>query len=1030
MIPHKLTLQGLYSYISKQTIDFDNLTRDGLFGIFGSVGSGKSSVLEAISFALYGDTERLNRKDNRAYNMMNLRSDKLFLEFEFSNGENRRFLCRVEGKRNSKKFEDVGKLNRICYEKAENGEWIPIDTPVEEITGLSYDNFRRTVIIPQGKFQEFLQLGPKERTAMMQELFHLHRYDLYAGVAELHNKSVKVLDGLDGQLKTLGEIKPEQIEELTLQLEKMKVELANLENEQKGVQDKIAALKRIQELKAKLESAQELLVQLVDKEKEINEQEKELNLYEKSVRLFKSLMDDSHRLKNDVAGNEKSLKESLLEQEKLKKYFDEASVQFQKTKKEYEKRDVMKREADELKKFSEVLTLKQAIGELTKRRQKGEQMLAEKKSVQTDLRGKIQVASEQLIKDKEQLPDYAMLMDIKEWYRHREQLNKDAANLVKQQQELNEQSEDFKSKLQNHGRELSLPMPDGMEALAFCKELLKETELQAVRLEEQLKEMDQNRIRLKVQSELQGFAVDLKEGDACPLCGSEHHPDLLKPHNVHEELAALNHKSDDIQKKRQKTLALEKEILKIEAELLSFRKEKARNEKEVDEIKKETETHLKKFCWEGHHPESPDKLTQELQKHKTLTEVIKNGEKLLEELRTKLDEADKDLKKYEELLTALGHELTAKESRVETLLSDIKHINTDDFREVSAEALNNKSAELIKRADAIENRFKKEEEQINELSRKRNELIGKVSELQKAEVHLKDSLAKNEWKIEELLKQNNDLNREKLAVILASEPNVNKIRKDIEEYRSLLATKRAEVKQLEADLQGQQFDPIEWEKLINRNETLSEKFKKLIDESGQLKSDKKRLEADFLKFKELTKAREEAELRTADLSDMRNLFKGSGFVNYISTVYLQELCKAANDRFYKLTRQQLSLELGDDNMFYIRDFLNDGRVRSVKTLSGGQTFQAALSLALALADSIQKHTSEHGNFFFLDEGFGTLDKDSLRVVFDTLKSLRHENRIVGVISHVEEMQQEITTFLKVVNDEKTGSQVTASWEMS
>jgi exonuclease SbcC len=107
--------------------------------------------------------------------------------------------------------------------------------------------------------------------------------------------------------------------------------------------------------------------------------------------------------------------------------------------------------------------------------------------------------------------------------------------------------------------------------------------------------------------------------------------------------------------------------------------------------------------------------------------------------------------------------------------------------------------------------------------------------------------------------------------------------------------------------------------------------------------------------------------------------------------------------------------------------MNGGKTRNVKTLSGGQTFQAALSLALALADSIQKITESNQNFFFLDEGFGSLDKDSLSVVFDTLKSLRKESRIVGVISHVEEMQDEIDVHLRIENHEEQGSLIYESW---
>ncbi len=101
-------------------------------------------------------------------------------------------------------------------------------------------------------------------------------------------------------------------------------------------------------------------------------------------------------------------------------------------------------------------------------------------------------------------------------------------------------------------------------------------------------------------------------------------------------------------------------------------------------------------------------------------------------------------------------------------------------------------------------------------------------------------------------------------------------------------------------------------------------------------------------------------------------------------------------------------------------------MRSVKTLSGGQTFQAAFSLALALADSVNCGISQTGEegFFFLDEGFGSLDRDSLRIVMEALWSLGRENRVVGVISHVEEMREEIPSCLIVSRNEERGSYIT------
>jgi len=197
---------------------------------------------------------------------------------------------------------------------------------------------------------------------------------------------------------------------------------------------------------------------------------------------------------------------------------------------------------------------------------------------------------------------------------------------------------------------------------------------------------------------------------------------------------------------------------------------------------------------------------------------------------------------------------------------------------------------------------------------------------------------------------------------------------------------------------------------------------------GKTEGEIRKLTNDLNQQIQIRKSLDNFELRAEDIKTMKQLFKGSGFVNYVSSVHLHNLCLAANDRFYKLVRQKMSLEITQDNSFQVRDFLNGGKVRSVKTLSGGQTFQAALSLALSLADSIQQFTDSSQNFFFLDEGFGSLDKESLDVVFETLKSLRKENRIVGVISHVEEMQQEIDTHLRIVNDEETGSKVYRSWE--
>jgi exonuclease SbcC len=328
------------------------------------------------------------------------------------------------------------------------------------------------------------------------------------------------------------------------------------------------------------------------------------------------------------------------------------------------------------------------------------------------------------------------------------------------------------------------------------------------------------------------------------------------------------------------------------------------------------------------------------------------------------------------------------------------------------------------------------------LEKQYNELTNKLTELRKTKDTVSGSLEANRKELfqerEANLAIQNELanrlqkssyaNAEEIKQILNQEINLELQKQKLADFRQQLMLLQDQLAQTQNEIGTRVYDPEAHQKLVAEIASIGESLNQKNQELGKVEQLLKKLKSDLESQAQLRKELENLELRAENIKTMKSLFKASGFVNYISSVYLQNLCNAANDRFFQLTRQKLSLEITDDNNFLIRDYLNGGKVRSVKTLSGGQTFQAALSLALALADNIQKITDSNQNFFFLDEGFGSLDKDSLAVVFDTLKSLRKENRIVGVISHVEEMQQEIDTHLRIENHEDTGSRIWRSWE--
>jgi len=307
MIPIKLTIEGLYSYQKRQTIDFENLINAGLFGIFGSVGSGKSSILEAITFALYGETERLNSKDKRAYNMMNLKSDTAFIAFDFYNYEDKIFRATREFKRNSKRFDDI-KTPTVIFYKWINNDWIPLNhCNAEEIVGLSYVNFKRTIIIPQGRFKEFIELGAKERTEMMKEIFKLHRYDLQDKVSVLNSKNLTELNQLEGKLSGYDEVSEENIavlnekltEEITIQTEKQTVF--------KTINEKLQHLKSIKTDFESLQNKKEQFAEFNSQKPAIDQKKSELEIYERVYKTFNQLLVDSKKYEVEVQEKNQSI---------------------------------------------------------------------------------------------------------------------------------------------------------------------------------------------------------------------------------------------------------------------------------------------------------------------------------------------------------------------------------------------------------------------------------------------------------------------------------------------------------------------------------------------------------------------------------------------------------------------------------------------------------------------------------------------------------------------------------------------------
>jgi exonuclease SbcC len=289
MIPERLILKGIYSYQHTTEIVFDDLMSAGLFGIFGPVGSGKSAVLEAITFAMYGETERLNNRDSKHYNMMNLRSNEMEIDFTFKH-QSKRYRFTAYARRNRNNFTDITKNERKAYVWEDN-EWVPQESAdATNVIGLKYEHFKQIVIIPQGKFNEFVQLSPTDRTKMMRELFPLDRFDLRDPANRLFNQVKTEISQLQGRLQEFEEYSPEaakalekEIKEHQTELEKLKMELLRLE---KSMHETV----ELKKLTDNIEATQKALVTKESQKATMEQLAEKLKLFEKVKYRYQPVM--------------------------------------------------------------------------------------------------------------------------------------------------------------------------------------------------------------------------------------------------------------------------------------------------------------------------------------------------------------------------------------------------------------------------------------------------------------------------------------------------------------------------------------------------------------------------------------------------------------------------------------------------------------------------------------------------------------------------------------------------------------------
>lgn len=281
MRPINLKIKGLNSFIDMQEINFEQLTHKGLFGIFGPTGSGKSTILDGITLALYGEIAR------KSSNFMNTNCDSLNVSYEFQITEKHIKRYRVDREfRRDNKTGSVRSKSAKVMDLSDGLEIIleegirPVTQKCEEIIGLKLEDFTRTVVLPQGNFSEFLKLEGKDRRDMLERLFNLQKYgdDLSYKLGSKIKVEKESALYLDGELKNYEEISDEVLKAKKVRLKEIKDQYQILRNEVDIAEKNFSEGKELWALQVELKEKLEIKNKLKENEDSINEIKKRAEL--------------------------------------------------------------------------------------------------------------------------------------------------------------------------------------------------------------------------------------------------------------------------------------------------------------------------------------------------------------------------------------------------------------------------------------------------------------------------------------------------------------------------------------------------------------------------------------------------------------------------------------------------------------------------------------------------------------------------------------------------------------------------------
>lgn len=1204
MRPIYLRVAGLNSFREVQEIDFLKLCETGVFGIFGSTGSGKSTILDAITLALYGTVERAS---NNTQGILNHAEDQLTVEFSFSLASgSQRITYRAErayrrsGDRTVKAstcrfVEIVEGIETVLASKADE-----MTKKIVDLLGLSVEDFTRAVVLPQGKFAEFLTIKPKDRRQMLERLFSLEAYgrELSARLTEKLASMEFNLNGVEQRQQGLGDASDDRVKEAEAEVNEAIAQSVGIERGLTNLKLQYEDAKEIWSLQAQLQQIQEREVQLKATQSSIDEMAERLNLAERAESIrpileeislseerFKEAISQGEDADNQVkvAGlaketaeakwsesNQKRLEiepRSLRRLEQLEQAQSlEADIQVRQerltsTRLEYSKLDRSRKELEqklqanqtqksELEKRQQEAKIKMAqvtidpeqraranasaqaleaynmvtqqVNALQRDLEKNALEIAERQLILQTSVAEVQTAQESVQQMKEALSyrqQNPLVREemLSERTQELERYRHIIVNITRAEQEMIEEQKRWQV-ISAECRKLQITVETGTKALDDISAEVQKSITFVEKKKAEVKELEQKN--------LAGILVEnLVAGEPCPVCGSIHHPEpaqSLDDKTLSKERSELERVSEKLQtlESRQTSGATALAVAKAQ---LATKQELERNQLELLEARQHTILNYRQELSASDRVTDTQVLNEkraELESKLTNDRLVLNQWKIeLEQWNSKLEDAQRNMeemdkrqhiiqaqiaategvgKEIQKRLKLLLEEQAQRKERLDTLRGSLAlekisllqkqytiwdqtmiTLNQEldrleqegkEFEDVQQKIILEKTncelelqnlktvgieaareiADLKSKCDVL-TEGKPVLEQVQQVKQALALVIGTEEKLKRSY-----DLAKEVWsqaeqtqavsrKTLELSKEGYELVQYKLehglktacfATAAAAQSALCekveriKMEQDILAFRQdvlLLKQKRVDN---EEQLKGRSLRPEEWLVWPIRMKEAEKVHTEAIERRGAAQQKLEKLNMKHEEWVRLELERQALSHRRGLLKTLQSVFKGNAFVEFIAQEQLTNVSLDASERLKQLTNQRYALEVDAEGGFIMRDDANGGVRRPVSSLSGGETFLTALALALALSTQIQLRGESPLEFFFLDEGFGTLDTNLLETVMNTLEKLHLQNLAIGIISHVPELKNRLARRLIVTSAEAGGIGSTVKLEMA